>query len=395
MKLDTKTIARMTLPPGKTDHIEWDDTLSGFGHRVRDKAKPTYVVQYRHAGRTRRVTIGDARKLSADQARKAAKQVLARVELGHDIQAERAEKRRKADHTFASLGEQYLEAAEATLRPSSFKVKRLYLLAGDYFRPLHSIAAADITRADVAVRLNAITKAHGSVTAACARRHLSAFFTWAMKEGLVPANPVINTNEPRDSVPRERVLEDSELAAIWHTADPRTDFGRIVRLLTLTACRRREIGEMRWSELSMDKRTLTLPGERTKNHHAHTVPLVDAALDIFRDKPRMLGRDVVFGLRGKGFCDWHRAKIAFDVRTGVQNFDLHDLRRTAATGMADLGIQPHIIEEVLGHSRSGHKSGVAGIYNRAAYEVDKRIALEKWAAKVAEIVDRPRLRKIV
>lgn len=193
------------------------------------------------------------------------------------------------------------------------------------------------------------------------------------------------------------MLTDSELAAIWKNTNPMTDFGRIVRLLTLTATRRREIGEMSWSEVDMVKRTLTLPGERTKNHRAHTVPLVDEALEILRDKPRMLGRDVVFGVRGKGFCDWHRAMIALYARLGteVKPFTLHDLRRTAATGMADLGVQPHVIEEVLGHSRSGHKSGVAGIYNRAAYEADKRAALERWADKVAEIVGRPRLRMAV
>jgi integrase len=394
MKLNSKTIEDAKTSPGKADIIFFDDDLVGFGYRLRE-GKGTFVAQYRHAGRTRRLTIGDARKLSPDEARKAAKKILARVELGHDPQAERADKRVQQAHTFSAMARQHLDARESALRPSSYRVKRLYLLGGDYFRPLHSVPAADITRADVASRLNSIIKSHGSVTAARARAHLSALFVWAMKEGLVPANPVIMTNAPADSTPRERVLDDAELASVWLAADPATDFGKIVRLLILSACRRMEIGRMRWSELSLEKRTLTLPPERTKNKRTHLVPLVDAAFEILRTKPRMLvGRDHVFGIRGNGFCDWAREKTALDEKIGSQmpHFTLHDLRRTAATGMADLGVQPHIIEEILGHSRSGHKSGVAGTYNRAAYEADKRIALEKWAAKVAEIVGRPRLR---
>jgi integrase len=147
---------------------------------------------------------------------------------------------------------------------------------------------------------------------------------------------------------------------------------------------------MQWSEINWDKRTLTLPAERVKNKRSHVVPLADIALDIVKAIPRQLGRDRVFGDRaeGTGFGSWGRYKAALDLRLGnkVAPWRLHDLRRSVATGMADRGVFPHVIEAVLNHV-SGHKAGAAGIYNRSSYENEVRAALALWAEHVKEIVD--------
>ena len=99
----------------------------------------------------------------------------------------------------------------------------------------------------------------------------------------------------------------------------------------------------------------------------------------------MKGRDLVFREGAGGFSGWSRAKDALDEACGVKDWTLHDLRRTAATRMADLGVQPHVIEAVLNHI-SGHKAGVAGIYNRSTYAAEKRAALDLWAGHVKMIV---------
>jgi len=123
---------------------------------------------------------------------------------------------------------------------------------------------------------------------------------------------------------------------------------------------------------------IALPGRRTKNGRPHDVPLSRAALEALSGHPRRDDRDLVFGEGEGSFSGWSKAKTALDERCRVKDWTLHDLRRTAATRMADLGVQPHVIEAVLNHV-SGHKAGVAGIYNRSTYAAEKRAALDLWA----------------
>ncbi|MEI7876008.1 MAG: site-specific integrase, partial [Alphaproteobacteria bacterium] len=163
------------------------------------------------------------------------------------------------------------------------------------------------------------------------------------------------------------------------------DYGRVVRLLVLTGCRRDEIGSLRWSEINRDARLIALPGERTKNSRPHDVPLSDAALGVLDSAPRRVNRDFVFGEGKGGFSGWSKAKAELDARLPMKPWTLHDLRRTAATRMADVGIQPHVIEAVLNHV-SGHKAGVAGIYNRSAYEKEKHAALDALSNYIKVIV---------
>jgi integrase len=153
------------------------------------------------------------------------------------------------------------------------------------------------------------------------------------------------------------------------------DHGRIVRLLILTGCRRDEIGSLRWAEIDKESRMIVLPGERTKNSRTHHVPLSKIALDIIEAIPRGVSRDFVFGEGKGGFSGWSKAKAALDAQLGLKPWRLHDLRRTASTRMGDSGVQPHIIEAVINHV-SGHKAGVAGVYNRSTYENEKRAALD-------------------
>jgi len=108
---------------------------------------------------------------------------------------------------------------------------------------------------------------------------------------------------------------------------------------------------------------------------------------ILADVPRMVGRDLLFGERSPaGFQSWDPHKAALDARSGVTGWQLRDIRRSVATKMADIGVQPHIIEQILNH-QSGHKAGPAGIYNRSSYEREVRAALALWADHVRTLVD--------
>jgi integrase len=199
-------------------------------------------------------------------------------------------------------------------------------------------------------------------------------FNWAIRNGLeIAANPVAGTNRPAEPKSRSRVLSHAELRAIWAACNG-DDYGRIIKLLMLLGQRRDEVGGMKWSEIKGD--LWTIPEARTKNRREHIVPLTPPALALLPE-PRQ-GRDFVFG-NGVGFSGWSKSKEALDAKAGIAEWRLHDLRRTMATVMADqLGVLPHVIEAVLNHV-SGHKAGVAGIYNRATYSAEMRTALDRWA----------------
>jgi integrase len=390
LKLDAKTIPALVLPKGRTDEICWDAELEGFGLRLRRRADGgllrNWVTQYRANGHTRRVTIGSVDKISPMQARDVARKTLARVELGHDPQAEKQAKRERSALSFRAAVEAYLAATEPHLRPASTRLNRLYLL-GPYFRPLHATGVADVSHPHIAARLSAIGRDHSSHTAAAARRALSALYKWCMEEGWCSSNPVIGTRKPAENKPRDHVLSDRELAAVWRACGD-DDPGRIIRLLILLGSRRQEVGGMRWSEFDLDAGTWTLPGERSKNHRSHTIVLPPAALAIIASVPRT-SRDHLFGDRaGAGFTGWSNAKLDLDRRLGqtVKPWRVHDLRRSVATGMADIGIEPHHIEAALNHY-SGHRRGVAGIYNRSSYQSAVAAALARWSEHIAALVE--------
>jgi integrase len=399
MRFDTKTIAALTLPNGRAEHVHWDAELSGFGLRLRrrgDRLHATWIAQYRIDGRSRKTTLGDAGTVSEPKAREAARKLMARVALGADPQGERAARRQAARLTFRTVAASYLEAYKRERRPSSYRVTKLYL-TGPYFRPLHAMGVSEISFADVAARTRSIENNHSVATASAARRAISAFFAWAVAEGLLgrhPINPVIGTRRPPALKPRDRVLSDSELVALWKTTedDPREsavwrDYCRIVRLLLLLGARASEIGGMPWNELDLSTGIWTLAAERSKNHSAHVLLLPPLAREILTAVQRSEG-GCVFGPPRLGFKRWAQMKSELDRRLGdkVAAWRVHDLRRSAATGMADLGVLPHVVEALLNH-RSGHRSGVAGIYNRARYDRESAAALTRWGEHLIALVE--------
>jgi integrase len=379
MKL-TDSVLTLTLPDGKKDIIHFDDDRAGFGFRLRAGARGkilrSWVVQYRRAGTSRRLLIGPADLINAKQARAKAEQILAKVKLGEDPQTDKAERRDKDQITMRAVVAEYL-AAKDDWRPSTARDNRRYL-TGPYFKPLHSMAIDKIEQRDVASRLLAIKREHGAIVAAAARAKLAAFFTWAMQQGLIELNrrnPVVGTPKPKRTSERERVLDNDELVKIWNACTD-GDYGKVVRLMILTGCRRQEIGGMRWSEFAPDRSIWTLPRARAKNKRPLTLPVLPAMREIINTVPEMVGRDQLFGQRSeKGFGGWDN-KQSIDKASGVTNWRLHDVRRTVSTRMADIGVAPHIIECVEG--RVGFRAGVHGKYNRATYANEIRTALVLW-----------------
>jgi integrase len=398
MKLTQTAIAKIELAPGQAERIVFDERLSGFGLRVRAGGKRTWIVQYRVGKKQRRKTLGSVDKIMAAKAYEVAEQDLAGVTLGtSDPQAKKIEARAKASETFETIATRFLRAKEGQVKQSSFDQIETHLTK--HWATLNGRSVHDISRRDIAIRLGEIAQERGPYAGNRARATLSSFYGWAMNEGIVEANPVVGTNRQTDEKARDRVLSDAELVAIWNASTG--DYGGIVRLLILTAQRRDEVGAIARSELDLAGRKWTIPSARTKNGREHEIPLSDSALVILKAataRKGREGREAVFGDSegGNGFSGWSKAKAALDQRmadaaAGTKEkkkpvpWRVHDIRRTVATRMADLGVLPHVIEAVLNHI-SGHKAGVAGVYNRALYSAEKRQALDLWAAHVEALI---------
>lgn len=239
---------------------------------------------------------------------------------------------------------------------------------------------------------------------------LGTMFGWLHKHRRVSVDPTLGAHRPPPPPARDRVLNTKvemrnadELRWFWAACtEMGAPYGAMCKVLLLTGARLEEIAHMQRRELSDDLATLRLPGSRTKNGRAHLVPLPPLAREILKSVPRITKCDYVFSTNGKtpisGFSKYKSRLDATMLaaanpkkgksrgKVEIEPWRIHDLRRTASSGMASIGIQPHIIESVLNHV-SGAKAAVAGTYNVETYEPEKRTALERWAEHVIGIVE--------
>lgn len=390
MKLAQKTAASVALPPDKTDHFAWDDDVPGFAIRLRrgrkGQVRRNWIFQYSVGALTRRITLGNAAAVSAAQARKSAEELYAKVRLGGDPSAEKRETRERAAETFGAVLETYLTQKRGALRPRSYvEVKRHLIKDARVLHPLPLRTDPFV----ITTRLLPIFAKRGDASHTQLRSTLSAFFAWLMRQGLLDRNPVLGI-ERRVTTSRDRVLTKDELRAVLAATTGDDTFSHIIRLLLYTGARANEIGGLRWSEIQGDR--IVIPGERTKNRRPLVLPITPEIRRILDARRRRPGRDLLFGrVADRPFSGWHQSKQRLDDRIRVNGatvdaWRVHDLRRSAATFMAELGTPPHIIESILNH-RGGTRGGIAAIYNRAEYETPIRNALTTWDAFLTALAE--------
>jgi integrase len=226
---------------------------------------------------------------------------------------------------------------------------------------------------------------------------LCKFFSWLIERRKIEANPCAAVKRPETPEPRERVLDDDEIRKLWIACDQViAPFGALVRILLLTGQRREEVAQMRWSELSGD--VWKIPGSRTKNKKEHVLPITPALRKILDDMERIDGVDLVFvGRTGRtAISGFSKLKKALDraMGSGIPPWTLHDLRRTAASGMARAGADLHVIERALNHV-SGSFAGVVGIYQKHRFANEVKAALIAWESLLTEIATGTRNGKVV
>ena len=381
-KITKSTVERLPL-----NEVLWDQSLVGFGAR-RQRRHVHYLLRYRINGKQRFISIGRHGMWTPDSARNEAQRLLGLVAAKTDPASERV----RPAETFGGEIKRYLDRKRPSLKSRTITEVHRHLLI--HAKPLHHLRLAEIDRRTIASRLAEIEQSSGPGARNRVRSSLSALFTFAIREGLIDSNPVSGTGKADEGPSRDRTLTQLELRMVLNAlnADPPHAGGRgrphsglgpfsdIIRLLVLTAQRRAEIGGLKWSEVDFERGLIVLPPERSKNNRQHELPISRQVRAIIERQPRQ--NEWVWGRK---FTSRGNAKASLDRRlNGMAPYRLHDLRRTAATQMAELGVLPHIIEAVLNHV-SGHKSGVAGIYNRARYTDEMRSALQLWADRVTVI----------
>jgi integrase len=379
-KITITTVKKLAAETG----WRWDDEVRGFGAR-RQTRDVFYYLRYRLAGKQYMKRIGrHGSPFTPDTARQLARIGLGEVAKGQHPTFGNGHAKPEGE-TFGALVLRFLDRKRPELRPRTFVELQRHLKV--YAAPLNGLRLGEIDKRTIAQRLDDIETRSGGVTRNRVKVSLSALWGWANRQGLAEGNPVKGTESVKERR-RDRVLADSELAQVWKALGS-DGFGDMVRLLILTGQRRNEIAGLRWSEVDFAKGLIRLPASRTKNKHPHEVPLAGMAKSILEARQNITTRVRTEPAGGDGpvfgGCAWSKAKASLDAKLpGMAAFTIHDLRRTAATGLGNLRVGPHIIEQILNH-RGGHKAGVAGTYNRSAYPEEVREALARWADHVASI----------
>lgn len=388
---------KLHVPAGVRDVQVFDDELPGFGIRKFAKGHASYFVKFNVGAQQRRKTLGKVVRGNLKAMRLEASQVLAKARLGTDVVAVARAAAAKSTATLGEVVPRYLDARQGELRPATHSEATRYLKRS--WAPLHALPIDAITRQNIVGVVDELERTSGKVAADRARTSLSALFGWAIDRGYLDSNPTLNVRSRAQNGARERVLTEAELVEVWKACFD-DDHGRIVKLLILTGQRRTEIGDLAWPEVDLEKRQIDLPERRTKNGRPHIVPLSTAALGIVKSLSRSLDRELVFGRGAGGFSGWSKSKAELDARIAkarakaahksmakpMPGWTLHDLRRSFVTHISERGFaQPHVVEAIVNHI-SGAKAGVAGVYNRASYLVEKRQALELWGAHVTALV---------
>jgi integrase len=416
MKLTQPAVDRLK-PPASGRMEYWDNQCPGFGLRVSAPSRggdgrKTWQVMYRVDGKLVRETIGTLATFpNVAEARNLARQSLQKAQRGlnpiEDRRQQKAEQERqrqaaeaRARDTLGAAIDRYLEQyARRRMRPDYFKETKRALKV-DVAAVLGSRPIGDLARREIRDLLGAIVARGRAPHASHVLAYLRAMLNWAVGEDIIEANPAAGIPDPdprkREDRERDRYLDDNEIRTFWRACEAiDRPFGPLFQLLLLTGARRDELAHATWDEFNLERRMWVLPRKRSKNDKEHFTHLSAPALAIIKAMPpRLIGflftttndRTPVSGF-GRA-----RERLAAAM-PGVEPFTLHDLRRTIATGMADLGIAEHVLDRVLNHA--GRKvSGTARIYNRHEYLRERQAALDVWARHIESLI-RPAASNVV
>ncbi len=370
------------------DQFYWDTDVTGLALKVTPKGKKTFLVQYRPGGRgttTRKIFIGPYGQVSLHKAKTEAKSILGLRADGRDPALERRQaKQLSISDKFADVAADFL-AKHASQNRTVDETSRI--LKSDVLPKWGKRSIHELGKRDVNYLLDTVVARGSHVMANRTLATLRKLFNWCLSRGIITASPCEGISAPHREKARDRVLSDDELITILRTARQMGGaFGATIQMLILTAQRRNEVSEMTWDELDLDNDLWTIPGSRTKNEKPHFVHLSSQAKTVLASLTHI--GSFVFTSTGKTpFSGFSKSKKRLDELSGVTDWRLHDIRRTVTSGMAQLGIQPHIADKILNH-QSGTISGVAAVYQRHEFLNERKTALDAWGSYVQSLLDK-------
>lgn len=376
--LTTKSLDAMPSATAKRYEVR-DQKVNGLHVRVSTTGAKVFYTMVRPNGARRRIKIGPYPVVSLADARRKAMEIARDVELGEFDKSPEV-----SEASALTLGEMIPKFIELHAKPNTkdWKRTRSVLRKFDSLnnRPLNQIKRQDVTKVlDGIIANGTPTRANRALSA------IKKLMNWCVMRGTIETSPVALLRPPTREVQRDRVLNDNEIRAIWRQSEIEDyPFGPFLKLLMMTGQRRAEVSDMRWSELDLDEGIWELPANRVKNARLHIVPLPAQAVAILRSLHGFLNSDFVFTTTGRSAVSGFgrlKERIETVMPENTQDWRFHDFRRTASTGMAKIGVAPHVIDAVTNH-KSGVVSGVGATYNRYTYFNEKREALELWASEL-------------
>lgn len=412
-KLTDRLLTGLGLAPGQRDRLVFDTACPGLGVRLTRAGTRAFIAQWTDPATKRKVRdpLGVWGNLTIEQARDATRERLGAVAKGINPRAERSKLREAAERersetalTFDALVSEWVTLHLAHRRPRyAAEAERAirHSLADLMKRP-----AARITRTDAVNALDKLAKAGKAAMAGRTLAYARAAFRWAQKRGKVAANPFLDLPISAGATERDRVLTDGELAEVWTAVNGMVyPFGPCFKLAILTLQRREEVAGMQWSEIAADLSRWTIPAQRMKNGKPHDVHLSEAARAVLRSMPRTEGCDYVFSTTGKTpISGFSKAKVQLDaavVEARVEGaskdhtrpaalvpWRLHDLRRTGVSKLAALGFDSIVADKLLAH-KPAKLRGVAAVYQRHDFAIERARALETWAVHVVRCANDP------
>lgn len=378
------------LKPRAERYEVFEDGRPGFGLRVSPSCRKSFVYLFRHEGRPRRMTLGTYPALSLHDAHVKHAEAEALVKKGQDPGALLVETRRAERHaeTVAELIDEYLDKYARPNKRSAAADERA--LRKDVEPAWGRRKAKSIGRRDIITLLDGIVGRGSPVMANRLLEILRKMFAFAVQRGILEATPCVLIDPPAKETPRDRVLTPAEIKTVWTSLGEAkmSEAARLaLKFLLATGQRREEVLGAAWVEFDVNECVWEIPASRTKTGRAHRVPISSLAQNLFAEIKAVAGESQWLFPSPRGGKPMAGAALSHAVRNnldrlGTAKFTPHDMRRTVASGLAELGFDRLIISKVLGHA----DGSITGLYDRFGYGPQKRHALETWGCRLKEIV---------